>query len=51
MREGYHDRMIRPTAGAAPMVSFVREGNRLIPIPVGSAATVPAPPERDEDPR
>lgn len=48
--ERYSDRMMRPDNGP-PRVDFVREGNRLIPIPVGSAATVPAPPERDEDPR
>lgn len=42
MSETYHDRMIRPPAGVAPMrrpaVAWVREGNRLIPVPVGQVA-------------
>jgi hypothetical protein len=39
MHERYSDRMIRPTASApAPSVTFVREGNRLIPIPTAPAA-------------
>jgi hypothetical protein len=31
LSESYHDRMIRPPAGVAPLTAFVREGNRLIP--------------------
>ncbi len=42
MSESYHDRMIRPPAGVAPAVTFVRERHRLIPIPVGPAAMLPA---------
>lgn len=49
MSETYHDRMIRPPAGVAPMVSLVRERNRLIPIPVGAAATVPSTASTEED--
>lgn len=41
MSESYHDRMIRPPAGVAPPVTYVRERHRLIPIPVGAAATTP----------
>lgn len=49
MPKTYHDRMIRPPAGVEPVVTFVRERHRLIPIPVGPAATVPPAPPSEED--
>ncbi len=49
MEDRYHNRMVRPHLSARPMVSFVREGCRLIPIPVGSAVTLPKAEPQDEE--